>query len=263
MGWISVDLMVSIFHRKSLRKAAVFIMLFILPFLSSCKATHTQDKSQKNIDSPTAVYLIKEKKAAVIDTMSYLECMDHRIPGSHCIALEEIDKKLLSAFPNKSQLLIFYCESDKCSRAGQAYEKAKLLGYESVYILEDGLVAWKRAGYEVETIQRVKRAPVISIKSVRLKEFIKERKDTFVLDIRSEDAFKANHLDGAKNIPFFMLHKRLDEIPKNVPVIVIDENGKRSFLACCYLINNGVKDVIRLFGGMETMVRQTRNKDNT
>jgi predicted sulfurtransferase len=44
---------------------------------------------------------------------------------------------------------------------------------------------------------------------------------------------------------------------------VIDENGKRSFLACCYLINNGVKDVIRLFGGMETMVRQTRNKDNT
>ena len=57
-----------------------------------------------------------------------------------------------------------------------------------------------------------------------------------------------------------MLHKRLNEIPKNVPVIVIDENGKRSFLACCYLINNGVKDVTRLFGGMESMVHQKKKK---
>jgi rhodanese-related sulfurtransferase len=121
-------------------------------------------------------------------------------------------------------------------------------------------VAWKRAGYEVETIQRVKRAPVVSIKSAKLEVFIKEKKDLFILDIRSEDAFKANHFDSAKNIPFYMLHKRLNEIPKNVPVVVIDENGKRSFLACCYLINNGVKDVTRLFGGMESMVRQKRNK---
>ena len=101
--------------------------------------------------------LMKEKNAAVIDTMSYLECMDHRIPGSQCIALEELDKKLPASFPNKSQSVIFYCESDRCPRAGMAYEKAKLLGYENIYVLEDGLVAWKRAGHEVETLQRMKK----------------------------------------------------------------------------------------------------------
>ena len=242
------------FYRKQAMKAVAVVMLTFLAFLCSCKATPTQEKGQKNIDPATVVSLMKEKSAAVIDIMSYLECMDHRIPGSQCIALEEIDKELPSAFPNKSQSLIFYCESDKCPRAGLAYEKAKQLGYESIYVLEDGLVAWKRAGHEVETIQRVKRSPVISIKATKLEVLLKEKKDLFILDIRSEDAFKENHLDNAKNIPFFMLHKRLDEIPKNVLVIVIDENGKRSFLACCYLINNGVKNVVRLFGGMETMI---------
>ena len=122
---------------------------------------------------------MKEKNAAVIDTMSYLECMDHRIPGSQCIALEELDKKLPASFPNKSQPIVFYCESDRCPRAGLAYEKAKLLGYENIYILEDGLVAWKRAGYEVETLQRIKRAPVISIKSCEAGGLYKRKERPF------------------------------------------------------------------------------------
>lgn len=247
------------FYRKQAMKAVAVVMLSFLPFLCSCKATPTQEKGQKYIDPATVVSMMKEQGAAVIDTMSYLECMDHRIPGSQCIALEEIDKKLPASLPNKKQPIVFYCESDKCPRAGLAYENAKQLGYESIYVLEDGLVAWKKAGHEVETIRRVKRSPVISIKSTKLEVLVKEKKDLFILDIRSEDAFKENHLDNAINIPFFMLHKRLDEIPKNILVVVIDENGKRSFLACCYLINNGVKNVIRLFGGMETMIHQKKN----
>jgi rhodanese-related sulfurtransferase len=254
-----MDLVMPTVRQKLALKALYVFIISLLPFLFSCTAPIEQ-RGQSDIDPPMLVSLVKEKNAVVIDSMSYLECMDHRIPGSQCIALEEIDRKLPSSIPNKGQPIVFYCESDRCPRAGQAYEKAKLLGYENIHILEDGLVAWKRAGHEVETLQRIKRAPVASIKSLKLEVFLKEKKDLFILDIRSEDAFKENHVDSAKNIPFYVLHKRLNEIPKNVPVIVIDENGKRSFLACCYLINNGVKDVTRLFGGMETVVRQKRDK---
>jgi rhodanese-related sulfurtransferase len=254
-----MDLVMPIFHQKRSIKALAFVLLSLLSLLFSCKAPSEQ-KAQDNIDASMLVSLMKEKNAAVIDTMSHLECMDHRIPRSQCIALEEIDRKLPSSIPNKNQPIVFYCESDRCPRAGQAYEKAKLLGYKNIHILEDGLVAWKRAGHEVETLQRIKRAPVPSIKPAKWEAFLREKKDLFILDIRSEDSFKANHVDAAENIPFYALHKRLKGIPKNVPIVVIDENGKRSFLACCYLINNGVKDVTRLFGGMETMVRQKRNK---
>jgi rhodanese-related sulfurtransferase len=243
-----------------MRTFFVIIILSILPFLHSCTDPPIQKRGQENIDPAMLVSLVKVKNSAVIDTMSYLECMDHRIPGSQCIALEELDKKLPVFLPDKKQTIIFYCESDKCPRGALAYEKARLLGYENIYILEGGLSEWKRAGHAVETVQRVKRAPVVSIKAAKLKTLLKEKKNLFILDLRSEDAFREGHIDGATNIPFYVLHKRLREIPKNVPVIVVDENGKRSFLACCYLINNGVKDVTRLFGGMESLGQRERGK---
>jgi len=248
------------YNREQIIKGLALAMISLLPFLLSCTAEPIQNKEQNNIDPAGLVAMMKETNAVVIDTMSYLECMDHRIPGSQCISLEELDKKLPASIPKQEQPLVFYCESEKCPRASLAYEKAKILGYGNIYILEGGLVAWKKAGHEVETIQRVKRAPVVSIKLEKLQTLLKEKGHLFVLDVRSEDTFKANHIDGAINIPFYTLHKRLREIPKNVPVIVVDENGKRSFLACCYLINNGVTDVTRLFGGMESLDQKKGTK---
>lgn len=231
-----------------------------LSFILSCTATPPQRTEESYIEPAQAVSLIKEKGAAIVDTMSYLECMDHRIPGSLCIAMEEFEAKSQTLLINEGQPIIFYCESDECLRAGQTYEKAKLLGYRNIYILNGGLPAWKRAGYEVESLMRIKRAPVASIKPHMLKNLIKEKKDLFILDTRSEVLYKANHIDGAVNIPLYALHKRLKEIPKNRPVLVIDENGKRSFLVCCWLINNGVKDVVRFYGGMKYKEVQERKK---
>jgi hydroxyacylglutathione hydrolase len=240
-------------YRERAIKALALVMISILPFLISCTVTPIQQKEQNNIGPAKLVELIKGTDAVVIDTMSYLEYMDHRIPHSQCIPLEELDKRLPESFPNKEQPLVFYCESEECPRGGLAYRKAERLGYENIYVLEGGIAAWKKAGYDIERVKRVKREPVISIKASKLQSLIKEKKGLLILDIRSEDAFRADHIDDAKNIPLYVLHKRLREIPKNVPVLVVDENGRRSFLVCCYLINNGITDVTRLFGGMEAV----------
>lgn len=245
-------------RRKQLARVLVVVMISVVPFLLSCTSPPTGKKEEGRIDVAMLVSLMKS--AAVVDTMSYLECRDHKIPGSLCVPLEELDKKLPPSLPNKKQPVVFYCESERCPRAGLAYEKAKLLGYENLLVLEGGLSAWKRAGHEVESIERIKRTPVVSIKSGKLQNLLKENKNLFILDLRSEDAFKADHIDDATNIPFYLLHKRLNEIPKNGPILVVDENGKRSFLACSYLINNGITNVIRLFGGMESMVRRDKEK---
>ncbi|MEI6154834.1 MAG: rhodanese-like domain-containing protein [Deltaproteobacteria bacterium] len=225
--------------------------MFLLSVILSCSVTPPQKAEKAYIDPAKAISLIKDKKAIIVDTMSYLECMDHRIPGSLCIALEEFDNNSPALLKDKKHPVIFYCESDECTRAGQTFGKAGKLGYENAYILEGGLPAWKRAGNEVESPDRIKREPVVSIKPHKLKSFIHEKKNLFILDIRTETLYEAGHIDGAVNIPLYVLHKRLKEIPKDRPVLVIDENGKRSFLACCYLINNGFKDVLRLYGGMK------------
>ncbi len=142
-----MGLMMSTFHQKRIGKAAAVVMLFILPF-SFRAAQHPQEGGQSTIDPAMVISFMKEKNAAVIDTMSYLECMDHRIPGSHCIALEEVDMKLSSSFPDKSRPVNLLLRIRPVSSGRFGLQKAKLLGHESVYVLEDGLVAWKRAGYK-------------------------------------------------------------------------------------------------------------------
>jgi rhodanese-related sulfurtransferase len=225
--------------------------MFLLSVILSCTVTPPLKAEQAYIDPAKAISLIRDKKAIIVDTMSYLECMDHRISGSLCLAFEEFDKNSPTLLKDKKHPVIFYCESDECTRAGQTFEKARKLGYENIYILEGGLPAWKRTGNEVESLERVKREPVASIKPLKLKSFMHDKKNLFIMDIRTEALYEAGHIDGAVNIPLYLLHKKLNEIPKDRPVLVIDENGKRSFLACCYLINNGVRDVTRLFGGMK------------
>jgi hydroxyacylglutathione hydrolase len=253
--------MASWHHRgQGARALKVAVTAIVALLLLSCGPQSIDKKDYRYVDPSALLSLVKDKNAVVVDTMSYLECMDHRIPGSRCIALEEFEGKSALYLPDKKRPIVLYCESEKCPRAGWTYEKAKRLGYEDLYILEGGLAAWKRAGSEIETVERVKRAPVVSIKSDKLDALMKQKKHLFVLDIRPEDAFQAGHIDGAVNIPLHLLHRRIGEVPKDLPVIVVDENGKRSFLACCYLVNSGVKDVTRLFGGMESMAPSSRRK---
>lgn len=244
----------STLHRNHGRIVLAVAAISMLSFLFSCSTQPSPKKEPGSVDAAMLVTLMRS--SAVINTMSRLECMDHRIPGSKCVALEELDKALPSSFPNKKQPIIFYCESERCPRAGLAYEKAKLLGYENVLVLEGGLAAWKRAGHAVESLERIKRAPVASIKAAKVETFLEANKNLFILDLRSEDAFRTDHIKGATNIPFYVLHTRVNEIPRNRLVLVVDEDGKRSFLACSYLISNGISNVKRLFGGMESVVRE-------
>ncbi|HOW55939.1 MAG TPA: rhodanese-like domain-containing protein [Syntrophorhabdaceae bacterium] len=234
------------------RNRGITACILVFLALFSCSAdTPSKERGRRYVDPEGTLSLIRDKKAVIVDTMSDLECMDHRIPGSLCLPLEEFENMARELLKDKKRPVIFYCESDECLRAGVSYDKAKAAGYGEIYILRGGLPAWKRAGYDVESVERVKREPVVSVKRGALEKMAKKKQGIFILDIRSEDDYSKGHLAGAVNIPLYKLRKRLKEIPGNRTVLVVDENGKRSFLASCYLINHGFSDVVRLYGGME------------
>jgi rhodanese-related sulfurtransferase len=252
-GRISSQCFNLIMTLKRLMPFRICLILFLLSLPVSANAG-----SPRYVSPEEAMSLIKTGKALIVDTMSYIECMDHRIPGSICIALEEFDRSAPSVLKDKKKLIIFYCESENCKRAGETYQKAEAKGYENIYILKGGLPEWKNAGYEIETIKRVRRMPVVSVKFAQLQKMTAEKKGLLILDIRTEALFKEGHIEGAINIPMYMLHNKFHTIPGNRPIIVIDENGKRSFIACSFLINNGFRDVQRIFGGMADKEKQNR-----
>jgi NADPH-dependent 2,4-dienoyl-CoA reductase/sulfur reductase-like enzyme/rhodanese-related sulfurtransferase len=70
-----------------------------------------------------------------------------------------------------------------------------------------------------------------------------------VLDVRNLNEYELSHLRGALHVPLDDLRFRLDEVPRDRPVIVYCRSGFRSHLALRILKENGWADVRNLTGG--------------
>jgi rhodanese-related sulfurtransferase len=217
-----------------------------------CLHGSVADAGGWKIVEPQALHgWMKTDKVVLINVMSRIECLDHRIPGSLCIACEEFEKRL-SEVPRDVKVIL-YCESESCTRSCNAGEVAVRNGLTNIYVLTGGMPAWKKAGYTLESLQRIERVPVRSVKAQELEHWRGSHQDTLILDIRSEAAYAGNSLPGAVNIPFYQLHKRYGELPERRPLLIVDDQGFRSFLAGSYLYRKGFHDINRLFGGMNAV----------
>ena len=72
-----------------------------------------------------------------------------------------------------------------------------------------------------------------------------------LLDVRERDEFVALRVEGCLLIPFSQLGVRLDEIPRDRPLMVICASGNRSSSATAYLRENGWEDVGSVAGGID------------
>ncbi len=72
----------------------------------------------------------------------------------------------------------------------------------------------------------------------------------FILDVREPDEFAAGHIPGATLIPLDSLPNRLNDIPRDQPVVIVCRSGNRSGQAQRYLQEQGFTNVRNMLGGM-------------
>jgi len=204
-----------IWRTKTMRKCG---RLCLLLMLVACLAGGAPGWAQK----PTAPEISPEKLKELlsqdadfllINTMSPIECRDHAIPKSVCIPCEAFGDHIGELPDDKGKKLIYYCESDLCLRSFKSAAKAKELGYRNVYVLKGGLPGWKQAGFQTVAQERIPRRAVPSVKAPKLKKWLADKEPIYLLDISSEDAFRQANIEGAVNIPFYLLDKRYHELP--------------------------------------------------
>jgi hydroxyacylglutathione hydrolase len=108
------------------------------------------------------------------------------------------------------------------------------------------------AGYfggDVVEAWRVSQGQLQTIPSVGLEVTERQRPDgVVVLDVRGEGEWNAGHIPGSLNLPLGYLEQRLDEVPRNRPVIVHCQTGARAAMGASLLRARGFNDV-RLFPG--------------
>jgi rhodanese-related sulfurtransferase len=239
-------------YKSVTRQVPLFIIVFFALLLSLGGVVWAETTAWKEIEADEAHQMLAKGEAIVfVNTMSRIECLDHGIPGSLCIPCPDFTEQAPLLLEDKSQKLILYCESGECHRSTCAAEKALTLGFSNVFVMKGGLPAWKEAGYPIEWEKRIPRVGISSIKPKALKKWLAEKKDVFILDIRSRDLFHEAHLPDAINIPIDELHISYPTLLLNKPILTVDEFGYSSFLASCYLYERGHRDIKRLFGGMK------------
>ena len=82
------------------------------------------------------------------------------------------------------------------------------------------------------------------------KALIDKTPNLVILDVRTPDEYKQARLKNSVLIPDYELQKRVNEVPKNIPILVICAVGARSKQASEFLVSKGYKEVYHLNDGL-------------
>jgi hydroxyacylglutathione hydrolase len=119
-------------------------------------------------------------------------------------------------------------------------EESLLVGYERFAgWLDGGLESWERAGKPVE------RTALVGADKARRTL----ANGAAALDVREPNEFAAGHLEGAIHVPLGDLERRLDELPRDRPIVVYCAHGERSTSAASILERHGLGPAEVLNGG--------------
>jgi rhodanese-related sulfurtransferase len=97
---------------------------------------------------------------------------------------------------------------------------------------------------------------VQEISSEELKARLDEGDPLELLDIRSEAEVVQGVLPGSRHVPMHLIPLKFHDLPKDRDVILYCRSGARSFHACAFLMQQGVRNVINLRGGIIDWARQ-------
>jgi phage shock protein E len=82
------------------------------------------------------------------------------------------------------------------------------------------------------------------------KTLIDKTPNLYILDVRTPDEYKQARMKNSVLIPDYELKKRVNEVPKNRPILVICAVGARSKPSSDFLISKGYPEVYHLNDGL-------------
>lgn len=162
---------------------------------------------------------------------------------------------------------------------------AEIVGYEGVDKRLDLMATAIRHGgtvYDLEEIEHGYAPPYSSAKDpVNIAGFVAEnvltgksrqihwselatldKREVYLLDVRTPEEFAVGTIDGATNIPLAELRDRLGEVPRNKRIVVFCGVGQRAYNAERILRGRGFENVVNLSGGFKTYSLATQKQSN-
>lgn len=90
----------------------------------------------------------------------------------------------------------------------------------------------------------------VSLSSVEAKALLAKNSRVVLLDVRTPEEYRQARLRGARLIPLGELGKRMNEVPRDRPLLVYCAVGARSVTAAGYLASRGFREVYQISDGI-------------
>jgi hydroxyacylglutathione hydrolase len=211
------------------------------------------DKGQNPLNPAAFEAVANETRCLVLDTRNPEVFAKGFIPNSINIGINgsfamwvgeliiDIEQQILIVTDNNEQVEETII---RLSRVG--YDNA--IGY-----LDGGFDAWKSAGKEVESVNRITAEEL---------EHDDKFKNQVIIDVRKVSEFQSEHLLNAINIPLNVLGNHLAEFPKEKTFVLHCAGGYRSMIAASMLKQRGYDNFVDVIGGFNDIKNTTLPKTN-
>lgn len=190
------------------------------------------------------------------------------------IPVNELAKRWRELDILKDQPLFIYCSHSQRSR--RASKMLADSGFTRIYNINGGMtnILLKKQDLDkcFEDLYETKTAYKL-ISPAYIAEQSKKSNPWFIIDVRQDSVFKGistyekrntlGHFQSAVNIPINQLESNLTKIPKDQPLLIVDEYGSDSPAAAEMLIAKGFKNVSVLFNGMNAWLEYSLDHKST
>lgn len=181
-----------------------------------------------------------QSEALILDVRHESEFVKEHIPGSIFIGLQGNFAPWVGALIMDVQQPIVLITTE--GKEKETITRLSRVGFDNCLgYLEGGLEAWKAAGFETD-----------SIVSITPEQFAADKDTTklTVVDARKPGEFKAEHVEGAINIPLDFVNNQLAEVPKESDFYLHCAGGYRSVIMASILKARGYHNLINVEKGI-------------
>jgi glyoxylase-like metal-dependent hydrolase (beta-lactamase superfamily II)/rhodanese-related sulfurtransferase len=200
------------------------------------------DRGMRALNAADFEVVANEELPLVLDTRPAEVFAKGFIPNSVNIGLDSNFAMWVGEMvPDIKQAILLVTEPGK---EEESIIRLSRVGYDNtIGFLLGGFDAWKAAGKEVDTVDRID-AP----------EFAKRyATKPIVIDVRKKSEFDSEHVVDAINVPLNQISQHLAQFPKDKPFILHCAGGYRSMIAASILKQRGWENFVDVVGGFSAI----------
>ena len=187
----------------------------------------------------SAIVGLVDQDALVIDTRAADAYAGEHVPGT-------LNIPLTRSFNTWAGWLVpydldFYLLVEDETRLDEAMRDLAMIGLDRAagYLRPEALEAWAAGGRTLAVTRQMSADELAAAM---------QSGEVRVLDVRDPAEWEGGHLPGVPNVPLGYLEERLEQVPRDRPVVVHCQGGGRSAIAASLLEAHGV-EAVNLTGG--------------